>query len=62
MHKSERIEALARKPELSKVAKGRAVEVLLEEIVAGGAVTRVGFGACKAAPRAAREGKNPKTG
>ncbi|WP_409559279.1 HU family DNA-binding protein [Accumulibacter sp.] len=44
------------------MATGRAVEVLLEEIVAGGAVTRVGFGACKAAPRAAREGKNPKIG
>ena len=66
MNKSELIEALASKADLSKVAAGRAVDALLEEIVTavanGDSVTLVGFGSFKAAPRAAREGKNPKTG
>jgi DNA-binding protein HU-beta len=66
MNKSELIEALATKAELSKAAAGRAVDVLVEEIVTavakGDSVTLVGFGTFKSAARAAREGKNPKTG
>lgn len=66
MNKSELIDALASKADLSKAAAGRALDVLMEEIVAavakGDAVTLVGFGTFKQAERAAREGKNPKTG
>ena len=66
MNKSELIEALAAKAELSKAADGRALDVLVEEIVTavakGDSVTLVGFGTFKSAARAAREGKNPKTG
>jgi DNA-binding protein HU-beta len=66
MNKSELIEALATKAELSKAAAGRALDVLVEEIVTavakGDSVTLVGFGTFKSAARAAREGKNPKTG
>lgn len=66
MKKSELIEAVATKAALSKATAGRAVNALLEEIVSavskGDPVTLVGFGTFKAAARAAREGKNPKTG
>ncbi len=66
MNKSELIDALATKAELSKAAAGRALDVLVEEIVSavskGDSVTLVGFGTFKSADRAAREGKNPKTG
>jgi len=47
MNKSELIEALASKADLSKVAAGRAVDALLEEIVTavanGDSVTLVGL-------------------
>ena len=60
MNKSELIEALATKADLSKAAAGRAVDVLVEEIVTavakGDSVTLVGFGTFKSAARAAREG------
>lgn len=66
MNKSELIDAVAAKTDLSKAAAGRAVDAVLEEVigaVAGGSsVTLVGFGTFKPAARAAREGKNPKTG
>lgn len=66
MNKSELIEAVAAKADLSKAATSRALDVLVEEIVSavskGDSVTLVGFGTFKAAARAAREGKNPQTG
>ncbi len=66
MNKSELIEALATKADLSKAAAGRALDVLTAEIVTavakGDSVTLVGFGTFKSAARAARDGKNPKTG
>jgi DNA-binding protein HU-beta len=66
MNKSELIEALAAKADLSKAAAGRALDILMEEIVTavvkGDSVTLVGFGTFKSAARAARDGKNPKTG
>ncbi len=66
MNKSELIDAVATKAELSKAAAGRAIDALIEEVVAtvakGDSVTLVGFGTFKSAARAAREGKNPKTG
>ena len=66
MNKSELIEALAAKAELSKAAAGRALDVLVEEIVTavakGDSVTLVGFGTFKPSKRAARTGRNPATG
>jgi DNA-binding protein HU-beta len=66
MNKSEFIDAIAAKTELSKVASGKALDAVIETIVQavakGDGVSLVGFGSFKAAARAAREGKNPKTG
>lgn len=66
MNKSELIEALAERTELSKAAAGKAIDSLVEIITTavakGNDVALVGFGTFKAAKRAARTGKNPKTG
>lgn len=66
MNKSEMIDAIATRTELSKAAAGKALDAVIETIVeavaTGDGVSLVGFGAFKAAARAAREGKNPKTG
>ena len=66
MNKSELIEALATKVDISKVAAGNAIDALVEIITAtvakGGDVALVGFGTFKAAKRAARTGRNPQTG
>mgnify|MGYP003598200484 FL=1 len=60
------IDAIAESTELSKVASGKALDAVIETIVKavakGDGVSLVGFGSFKAAARAAREGKNPKTG
>ena len=66
MNKSELIEAIATKADLSKAASGKALEAVIgsivEAVVKGDTVSLVGFGSFKPAARAAREGKNPKTG
>lgn len=66
MNKSELIDAIAAKAEISKSAAAKAVDALVETITetvaAGDTVALVGFGSFKPVPRAAREGKNPKTG
>ena len=66
MNKSEMFDAIAARTELSKAASGKALDAVIETIVEavakGDGVSLVGFGAFKAADRAAREGKNPKTG
>ncbi|MCB1934141.1 MAG: HU family DNA-binding protein [Candidatus Accumulibacter sp.] len=66
MNKSEMIDAIADRTELSKVTSAKALDAVIETIVdtvaRGEAVTLVGFGSFKASERAAREGKNPKTG
>ena len=66
MNKSDLIDAMATQAEVSKAAAGRALDAAISAItaaVAGGYnVTLVGFGTFKSAKRAAREGKNPKTG
>ncbi|MDM4767822.1 HU family DNA-binding protein [Pelomonas sp. SE-A7] len=66
MNKSELIEHLASKHELSKAEAGRVLETLLDAIVTtvkkGGAVTIPGFGSFKQHARAARTGVNPSTG
>lgn len=66
MNKSELIDAIAARTDLSKAAAGRVLDVLLDEITnavaKGDQVALIGFGTFKASERAAREGKNPKTG
>lgn len=66
MNKSELIEALAERAELTKAKATHAVDSLIEIITSaiakGQSVALIGFGTFKSALRAAREGKNPKTG
>ena len=66
MNKSELIDAIAKRAELSKTASGKALDAVIASIVQavakGDGVSLVGFGSFKSANRAAREGKNPKTG
>ena len=66
MNKSELIEAIAKETELSKAAAGRALNAVLDTIVKTVAkkqdVQLIGFGTFKVAKRAARTGKNPRTG
>ena len=66
MNKSELIDVVAQEAELSKAAAGRAIEAVINAITKtvsnGDDVSLVGFGSFKPSKRAAREGKNPKTG
>lgn len=65
MSKSEIIELVAEKAEISKTAAGKAVDALFEGITKAlkkeGKVTFIGFGTFSAKKRAAREGINPLT-
>lgn len=66
MNKTELIEAIAGSADISKAAAGRAVDAAIEAITKsvakGDTVTLMGFGTFKSVKRAARTGKNPKTG
>ena len=66
MTKTELINAVAEKAELTKADAGKAVSAVFEAIkdslVAGERVQVVGFGTFEVRERAAREGKNPATG
>ena len=66
MNKSDLIERMADQAGISKTAAGAALDAATEAIKAtlkkGGAVTLVGFGAFTVSKRAARTGRNPKTG
>lgn len=66
MNKSELIEQVAAKAGVTKAGAARVLEATLESITetvaSGNTVTIIGFGAFRAADRAAREGKNPRTG
>ena len=66
MNKAELIEAIAKETELSKAGAARALNAVLDTIVKTVAkkqdVQLIGFGTFKAAKRAARTGKNPRTG
>lgn len=66
MNKTELIEALAAKCDLSKAAAGRAVEglteIITESLQKGDSVSLIGFGTFGVGQRAARTGRNPKTG
>lgn len=66
MNKAELIEVAAKEAEISKAAAERALNAMVSAVVKavskGDSVTLVGFGTFKSAKRAARTGKNPKTG
>ena len=69
MNKTELIDALAAEVNISKADAGRAVEALFgdsgllaREMKAGGRVQITGFGSFQAKKRAAREGRDPRTG
>ncbi len=66
MNKTELVAAVAAKAELSKKDADKAVkaftDVISEELQAGEKVQLVGFGTFEVVERAAREGRNPKTG
>ncbi len=66
MNKSQLIEAIAKKSGLSKVKAGEAVDAFVgsvtKALVSGDTVTLIGFGSFTTAKRAARVGRNPKTG
>ena len=66
MNKTELIAVVAEKAELSKKDAEKAIkaftDAVSEELVKGGKIQLVGFGTFEVAERAAREGRNPKTG
>ena len=66
MNKAELIEHIAQQAEVSKLAAERAVDALVGAVKSslrkGQMVTLVGFGTFYAGKRAARTGRNPRTG
>lgn len=66
MNKTNLIEHVANQADISKAAAGRAVEAVIDGVTRtlkkSGTVTLVGFGTFKTSKRAARAGRNPKTG
>ena len=66
MNKIDIIDQVARSADISKAAAGRAIEATVAAIKTtlkkGGVVTLVGFGTFYVGKRAARAGRNPRTG
>lgn len=66
MNKSELIEHIAAQADLSKAAAGRALDALTGAVRTalkkGSSVTITGFGTFAVTKRAARTGRNPRTG
>ena len=66
MNKTELVEHMAKHAEISKTAAGRALESLMGAVKTtlkkGSTVALVGFGTFSVGKRAARMGRNPKTG
>ena len=66
LNKSELIEELAKRAELTKAAANKVIDALTDIITSaiskGNPVALIGFGTFKSVLRAARTGKNPKTG
>lgn len=66
MNKSDLVEAIAKSAELSKAAAARALDATVDTIKKalkkGDTVSLVGFGTFKVGKRAARNGRNPRTG
>ncbi len=66
VNKAELIDAVAEGADISKAAATRAVDTFVETVTNtlknGDQVTLVGFGTFSVRPRAARQGRNPRTG
>jgi DNA-binding protein HU-beta len=66
VNKFELIEAIAKSADISKAAAGRALEgtvvAIKTSLKKGAMVTLVGFGTFYVGKRAARSGRNPRTG
>ena len=66
MNKAELIDAVAEAADLSKASAGRSVDAAIDAITGalkkGDNVTLVGFGTFTVRSRAARTGRNPRTG
>ncbi len=66
VNKAEIIDAIAEAAEISKTAAGKALNTFLDSITAalqsGKSVSLLGFGTFSVKTRAARVGRNPKTG
>jgi len=66
MNKTELIDAVAETADLTKAESSRAVDAVVAAVTKalkeGDAVTLVGFGTFQVRDRAARTGRNPKTG
>ncbi len=66
MNKSELIDAIAKSADVSKACAGECLDATLSAIRVslkkGQSVTLVGFGTFKVGKRAARTGRNPRTG
>ena len=66
MNKSDLVDAVAGKADMSKAEAGRAVDAVLGSVGAalgnGDSVSLVGFGTFSVRHRAARMGRNPQTG
>jgi DNA-binding protein HU-beta len=66
VNKTELIEHIAKQADISKAAATRALEAMIggvrTSLKKGGTVTLVGFGTFAVSKRAARSGRNPRTG
>jgi len=66
VNKQELIDAIAESADLSKASAGRALDATLDSIriamKKGGTISLVGFGTFYIGKRAARTGRNPRTG
>jgi DNA-binding protein HU-beta len=66
MNKSDLIDAIAEKSGLSKADAGRALDATIKSVTGalkkGASVSLVGFGTFSVRKRAARTGRNPRTG
>ncbi len=66
MNKSEMIDAIAAGADISKAAAGRALDSMIDAVTdalkKGDTVSLIGFGTFVVRDRAARTGRNPRTG
>lgn len=66
MNKAELVEELAAVTDVTKVAAAKSIDalmaIIIKAVAKGHDVALIGFGTFKPAKRAARTGKNPKTG
>ncbi len=66
MNKTELIDHIAKQADISKAASARALEAVIGAVKStlkkNGSVTLVGFGTFSVGKRAARTGRNPRTG